>query len=80
MKPESKKVTCRRCGEKFSPLGGGHCNGCCRTFTSDWSFDAHRQGPFTARYCLDVVSEFGWRETPRGWTNRAEQPDGTYLN
>lgn len=64
------KVVCRRCAAVYSAFGGGHCSVCCRTFTSDSAFDAHRSGRFAdnSRFCLEVESLEKWRLTSRGWT------------
>ena len=69
--------TCHKCEQQFSAHGGGHCSACCRTFTGDRAFDAHRRGPYTARHCLDVTTLDGWRDTPKGWSNRPERPLAT---
>lgn len=81
------KSTCPECGIEYSPNGGGHCRGgayggCCRTFTSDSSADAHRIGPHDRRdgirRCLtDEEMVLPWRLTPRGWTNSKPMDEET---
>lgn len=64
-------MRCNKCQGRYTANGGGHCSACCTTFTSDSAFDAHRKGPFMPtglRYCEDVRSTEGWRETAYGWT------------
>lgn len=69
------KATCPECGVVFSVKNGGHCRGgvyggCCRTFSSDFSFTAHRKGPWDQRYCVPVDSTQEWRHGRLGWTDR----------
>lgn len=71
--------TCPTCRVHYPANGGGHCRGgeyggCCRTFTSDSSFAAHRTGPPSHRTCLDVTTAEKWRETPHGWTHWPQMP------
>ena len=72
--------TCPECAASYPGSGGGHCRGgryggCCRTFTSDSSFDAHRIGRHGVdRGCLDVSADDKWRCAPRGWTNNPPMP------
>ena len=73
-------ATCPECGATF-PGGqrGGHCRGgayggCCLTFSSDAAFDHHRVGPQSARSCLDVTVDAGWRLTRNGWTDSEPMP------
>jgi hypothetical protein len=44
------------------------CGGCGEYFRSTYAFDQHRQGPYTARFCLKPVemSEKGWGRLENG--------------
>lgn len=34
-----------------------HCRTCGGCFSSDSAFDAHRRGPMSARYCVDMADD-----------------------
>lgn len=68
---EPMRATCPACGETFAGNLGGHCRACCTTFASNHAFDAHRQGPYDARWCIPVRASELWRLSERGWTNGA---------
>lgn len=68
---------CPDCGEIYPGKGGGHhrarYGGCCQTFTSDTSFEAHLVMPHP-RTCLPVEQTEGWRRVQGGWTNSEPMP------
>jgi len=64
---------CPKCGERFRISSGGHCQVCCRTFTSDQAGEAHRTGRHGVdRRCKteqEMLAEQYEDGTPKWWRN-----------
>jgi hypothetical protein len=81
-------LTCPDCGQAYSGAqrGGGHCHGgkyggCCQSFRSQRTADAHRTGPYNPagqRRCLtpDEMRAKGWTRDDAGMWRAAppQQP------